>query len=215
MRKFMIALAALPVAIALNAPASASVSLGSVQGPWTGPGFAATSLFDFETATPRFTGGLVTNTSVSGVRAQPWSSTGNYATVSPSDGTPGYFDLTGLGPISLVSFLWGSIDAYNDLDVLDAANNVIATFNGATVIADANGAQTDPLMNRLVTLTFTGDSMTDAAKLRFRSTGNAFEFDNIAVQAVPEASTWAMMLAGLGAVGFAMRRKRNVAVSFA
>jgi len=35
------------------------------------------------------------------------------------------------------------------------------------------------------------------------------------VQAVPEASTWAMMLAGLGAVGFAMRRKRNVAISFA
>lgn len=32
---------------------------------------------------------------------------------------------------------------------------------------------------------------------------------------VPEASTWAMMLAGFGALGFAMRRRRNVNVSFA
>jgi len=35
------------------------------------------------------------------------------------------------------------------------------------------------------------------------------------VGAVPEASTWAMMLAGFGAIGFAMRRRQNVRVSFA
>jgi len=33
--------------------------------------------------------------------------------------------------------------------------------------------------------------------------------------AVPEPATWAMMLAGFGTVGYAMRRRRNVAVSFA
>jgi hypothetical protein len=33
--------------------------------------------------------------------------------------------------------------------------------------------------------------------------------------AVPEPATWAMMIAGFGAVGFAMRRRRNVKVSFA
>lgn len=32
---------------------------------------------------------------------------------------------------------------------------------------------------------------------------------------VPEPATWAMMLAGFGAVGYAMRRRRNVAVRFA
>lgn len=32
---------------------------------------------------------------------------------------------------------------------------------------------------------------------------------------VPEPATWAMMLAGLGTVGYTMRRRRNVAVSFA
>jgi hypothetical protein len=33
--------------------------------------------------------------------------------------------------------------------------------------------------------------------------------------AVPEPTTWAMMLVGFGAVGFAMRRKPKVAVSYA
>jgi hypothetical protein len=33
--------------------------------------------------------------------------------------------------------------------------------------------------------------------------------------AVPEPATWAMMIAGFGAVGFAMRRRQNVTVSFA
>jgi len=36
-----------------------------------------------------------------------------------------------------------------------------------------------------------------------------------AAPAVPEASTWAMMIAGFGAVGFAMRRRQKVALSFA
>ena len=39
-------------------------------------------------------------------------------------------------------------------------------------------------------------------------------FGNIGAP-VPEPATWAMMIAGLGAVGYAMRRRRNVAVSFA
>tara|TARA_R110000782_G_scaffold268393_1_gene364779 strand:- start:35721 stop:36416 length:696 start_codon:yes stop_codon:yes gene_type:complete len=33
--------------------------------------------------------------------------------------------------------------------------------------------------------------------------------------AIPEPATWAMMLAGFGAIGFAMRRRQKVAVSFA
>lgn len=35
------------------------------------------------------------------------------------------------------------------------------------------------------------------------------------VGAIPEPATWAMMLAGFGAIGFAMRRRQNVRVSFA
>ena len=35
------------------------------------------------------------------------------------------------------------------------------------------------------------------------------------VSGVPEASTWAMMIAGFGMVGFAMRRRQKIAVSYA
>lgn len=42
-----------------------------------------------------------------------------------------------------------------------------------------------------------------------------YDFTIDAVSNVPEPSTWAMMLAGFGAVGFSMRRRRNVRVSFA
>jgi hypothetical protein len=38
--------------------------------------------------------------------------------------------------------------------------------------------------------------------------GNA-TFTPTATPGVPEPSTWAMMLIGFGAVGFAMRRRRN------
>jgi len=37
----------------------------------------------------------------------------------------------------------------------------------------------------------------------------------IGIGAVPEPATWAMMIAGFGAVGLAMRRRRTVAASFA
>ena len=36
-----------------------------------------------------------------------------------------------------------------------------------------------------------------------------------ATAAIPEPATWAMMLAGFGAMGVAMRRRRNVTISFA
>ena len=42
------------------------------------------------------------------------------------------------------------------------------------------------------------------------------QFDNVVVSAtsaVPETSTWAMMIVGIGAIGGAMRRRRNVAAT--
>ena len=42
------------------------------------------------------------------------------------------------------------------------------------------------------------------------ASGTAFT----AIPAVPEPTTWAMMIAGFGAVGSAMRRRRNVTLSF-
>jgi len=125
--------------------------------------------------------------------------------------------LSAFGDIDWISFIWGSIDAYNTLDVLDAGGGILASFTGSSVTVPPDGDQSDPATNRLVKLTFTGAERTSVDRLRFSSTQNAFEFDNVAVGAVPEPGTWMLMLMGMAAVGFSMRRKekQTVRVRFA
>ena len=55
---------------------------------------------------------------------------------------------------------------------------------------------------------FTGPGITSATLSRSDQSGENILIDNLTFQAVPEPSTWAMMLLGFGAVGFAIRRKR-------
>lgn len=52
---------------------------------------------------------------------------------------------------------------------------------------------------------------TDDSGVRFQN----MSYNSVAVGAIPEPSTWIMMLAGFGAVGFAARRRRRVTVRFA
>ncbi len=197
------------------APASAAVSISAVDGtsPYSGP----TPTYDFETPAP-VTGGLVTNTSTS-VRAQPYGSTGNYWTVGPSDGTPGTLDLSSFAAIGAISFIWGSVDTYNTLEVLDRLGNVItgATFTGSDVTLPANGNQTNPATNPLVTLSITGSDQTNIGGLRLSSTQNAFETDNFAVTAVPEPAIWALLLLGFGFIGAFLRgdkRKKRMRLKY-
>ena len=125
--------------------------------------------------------------------------------------------MSAFGDIDWISFIWGSIDGYNTLEVLNAGGVAIATFTGADITVPPDGDQSDPATNRLVKLTFTGADRTSVDRLRFSSSQNAFEFDNVAVGAVPEPGTWMLMLMGMAAVGFSMRRKekQTVRVRFA
>ncbi len=111
---------------------------------------------------------------------------------------------------NVVSFFWGSIDAYNSVDLLDLSGSTIASFagNNPLIGAPANGNQDIAANNRRVT--FTRDGSTAAfGGIRFNSTGNSFELDNVSFQgAVPEPSTWLMLLAGFGLVGGALRRRK-------
>lgn len=203
----------LGLALAVAAfPAQAAVSISVTPGTnvYNGP----TPLENFDGATaPRWDRAIFTGSS-SGVRAQPFGSTGGYASVGPSDGTPGVFDLTGLGPIRTISFIWGSVDSYNTLDILGAGGAVLATIVGNQIFNPANGNQTDPNTNPLVTLTIGDDIFGQVTALRFSSTQNAFEFDNLAV-AVPEPTTWAMMIGGFGLLGAAVRRSRKATAVYA
>lgn len=203
------------MALALPAAANAAVTIASTT-PGTDPYSGPTPTFDFESAAP-VTGGIVTDTSLGGVRAQPFGSTGSYWAVGPTDGSPGVMDLSGFGDIFNISFLWGSVDSYNLIEFLDGDNNVLASFTGSDIFNPANGDQTDPNLNPLVRFDVSGGDVSSLTRLRLSSTSNAFETDNFTINAVPEPATWALMLLGFGAIGYGMRRRRpnTVRVRFA
>lgn len=213
MKKLSICTAAV-LACVSALPANAAITLSATPGAavYAGP----TPTFDFNSATPEYNGSIFSG-SVGGVRAQPFGSTGGYISVGPTDGTPKTLNLSAFGLISSISFIWGSVDAYNTLEVLDAANNVLATFTGANAAINPNGNQTSPATNPLAKLTITGADQGLVSGLRFNSTSNAFEVDNVAISAsaVPEPATWAMMFAGFAGLGLSMRRRRSsMRVSF-
>jgi hypothetical protein len=160
----------------------------------------------------RFSGGGFIDTGTGAGHAQPFSSVGRYWAVGPTDGTPGFLDVTGF---SKISFLWGSVDDYNKIEFYDAADNLLGLINGIQVGPPANGDQSDAATNRYVTLNLLDSSISGVTKLKFIANKDAFETTNF-LSAVPETSTWAMMILGLGGVGFAMRRSRQkVSVRYA
>ena len=59
------------------------------------------------------------------------------------------------------------------------------------------------------------DAGTDITGLVFANSPStdAFEVANFSVTAIPEPETYALMLAGLGAVGFMSRRRRRLAAA--
>ena len=102
--------------------------------------------------------------------------------------------------IGRVSFLWGSPDTYNSLIVNTDAGS--KTFTAAALGIDPNSATN--------AASYVNFAVSGGAKaitsLTFVSSTNAFEFSNVA--AVPEPGTYAMLLSGLMAVGFVVRRRR-------
>jgi hypothetical protein len=210
--KFLKAALAAGAALGLAGPAAA-VTITSVAAPnvYSGPftlNFDGTDPAGFYNPANVFTG----NDANPQTRAAPVGSSGSYFSVGPTAGSPRVIELSSFASIGTISFLWGSIDTYNSLQLLNAANGVMATFAGNNVPGASNfGNQSSPLSNRLVTLTFTGAERQAISALRLTSTQNAFEIDSLTVGVVPEPATWAMMIGGFGLVGAALRRRRAVA----
>ncbi len=101
-----------------------------------------------------------------------------------------------------VSFLWGSPDGYNALTVNTDAGSMNFTAGMLNILpVDGNQSQAN-----YVNFTPTG-AATMITSLVFSSPNtNAFEIAN--VTAVPEPETYALMLAGLGVLGFVARRRK-------
>jgi hypothetical protein len=132
-----------------------------------------------------------------GLYATPFNDTTQFASVGTIT-APSTSTLLLGGSYNYIGLYWGSIDGYNSLTITDASgDHVVNSANYASVLTPPNGDQ--GIGGSLYINIFTDSAIT---KLTFFSNQRAFEFDNLTVAAVPEASTWAMMILGFLGLGF-------------
>jgi hypothetical protein len=148
---------------------------------------------------------FVFSSSVSGEAARPaFGSSGKFGAVLTNGSYTASF-----GPTNAFSFVLGSIDNYNALR-LRYEDGSTQIYSGGQIINDLSfpsGDQISGQTNGVVTYSVTsGPRLTGAT---FTSSGNSFEFDNLAI-AVPEPATWMMILGGFGFVGVAVRRRKRI-----
>lgn len=152
------------------------------------------------------------------VASGPVISTGNFATVFRANNVNGLYTLRFSdyasvfpnGRAQVFSFALGSLDAHNSV-TLNFTNSASETFNGIALTNFApTGSQNSPQNNGRVTFNLaSGPTLRNAiTSVDFRSSGVAFEFDDLA-GAAPEPGTWAMLLIGFGLAGHGLRRGRK------
>lgn len=203
MRRFLFCTAGL-IGLAVGGAAQAGITVTTSPGNAV---YSGTPDYDFDTNSLTHSGGGVVGPgTTSGQFAQPLGSTGLYYSVGPSTSSPGTLFFTNATGINWIDFIWGSVDAYNTLEILDNTGAVMQTILGSS-LPPANGDQADQNTNPIVRITFTGQDAFDFGRLRLTSDTNAFEVDNFRVNAVPEPTTWALLILGFGAIGHSMRRR--------
>lgn len=197
------------LAASVSIPAAAATTVTFDGGSGTLPaGFTVFQDFEgFAGGTPGAsigTNAFVFNADVSGEAARPhFGSTGNFAAVR-SGGTY----TANFAPASALSFVLGSLDTYNTVTLI-YEGGATQDYAGGQIINDLtfpSGDQISGLTNGVVTYRVTSGPR--LVGVTFTSSGDSFEFDNLAT-AVPEPAAWALMIAGFGLAGAAARRRRS------
>jgi hypothetical protein len=98
----------------------------------------------------------------------------------------------------------GSIDNFNAINFYTGSNVLVSSFTGTQLRTYAGGSSSVGVADGRFSFDLTGLGID---KITFGSTNNAFEIDNISA-AIPEPGVWAMMMLGLGGLGYALRRRR-------
>lgn len=144
---------------------------------------------------------------VSGNASGQWASPGTtkYLAILSNEKV----DLTANGGYGGISFDWGTPDRYNFVSILDTFGNVIKTFQGGDAGTPPISAQTS-LFNYTVDTTTTPGGI---GGVRFESTGNSFELDNVTFAKpidVPEPGVGILFAAAVAALIVGRSRARRM-----
>lgn len=152
-------------------------------------------------------GGTVYNASVSQA-AMPYDiiAGSDFLAAGPTSGAPAVLTFAGTG-VDYISFLWGSPDTYNVLTVT-STGGVQSVFNTSRLgFSVSNGDQS---FSQYVQFSGTGGSKITSLNFDNLPKTDAFESANYSITSpVPEPQTYAMFFAGLFAVGFLARRRKQ------
>lgn len=225
-RTFRFAAAALLTGalVGIFGPAQADLTYtASVGGAVTG---TDVTLLNFDSSplpsgiTLSLTGGAEEVTgSVSGQYAAPYFSNGDGLAFGdgPANGPDtsqyvavlagGQATLSFATPQSYIGLLWGSVDTYNTLVMLNGTT-VVGELTGSQITADDNGDQ-----GADGTLYVNIDSSTPFTSVEFLSSQNSFEFDDVAAstdqQPIPEPASLALVGAAIFCFGLLNRRRKS------
>ena len=127
-----------------------------------------------------------------------------FLAVGPTAGQPATLSFT--APVDYISFLWGSPDTYNKLTVTSTGGGSQLFTASGLGFPVTNGDQ-----NFSQYVQFSGLAGSQITSLHFDNIPaiDAFETANYSITPVPEPETYALMLAGLGALGFVARRRKQ------
>ena len=119
---------------------------------------------------------------------------------------------TSPGILSSLSVYLGSIDSYNMI-TFRGEDGFSQSIGGDLLTSPADGDQSDAEDNLRVFFNFDPQDLVD--QVIFSSSGNSFEFDNIAVNdppaPVPEPITMSLFAIGLAGAAALHRRKQQMA----
>jgi hypothetical protein len=201
--KILIAAAAVCAAMAANAQVSGQ-AVGSSSGTFLQ--LSSAGLSNGSTQVASLMGGTVYTAD------QPFADIpkgalfgNNFLAAGPTSGAPATLSFLN-GGVSFVSFLWGSPDKYNKL-TLTSTGGLTQTFDSTNItFASSTGNQAYSQY-----VQFTGLNGAKITSLSFNNVPaiDAFESANYSITPVPEPETYALLLAGLGVVGFVARRRRT------